>query len=468
MTRFRLNRRAVLRGAGSIAIALPWLEIMSDDRPARAQTAPTPAKRFVAVYQPGGTVRAKYTPTGTETNFTLSPILAPFEAVKSKILVIDGLDMKCADQTKLQVEQHQGGSVGLLTGAVQPGAGNYPKSPSIDQVLAGRLSAGKARASIQVAVRWATGKSHGLIHPINALNFEAEPPHAPIPPRLDPQQIFNDLFGSAVPNMPSGDTESIAALRKKSILDFVDKRYVALAARLGAADRMKLEQHLTKIRQMEMAIDAMPSPTTGSCTPPEKVDTSNYNPRSGLNADNDGKVKDNKTDAAIPLVGKFMMDMLVMALACDITGVVTLQWSDTEAKHTFPWLNLSEHHHFYQHDGGFRPAECEKICTWYSQQHAYLLEQMQNVDMGGHSLLDESIVFFGSELQDPPAHAKNNMPFLLAGGGGGLRTGRWLRYNGLPHNQLLVSLLNLCGDSRTSFGDSRFNGGPLPSNPSLT
>ena len=61
-----------------------------------------------------------------------------------------------------------------------------------------------------------------------------------------------------------------------------------------------------------------------------------------------------------------MMDMMVMALACEITGVGTLQWSDTEAKHTFPWLNLSEHHHYYQHDGGFRPAECEKICTWYS------------------------------------------------------------------------------------------------------
>ena len=107
---------------------------------------------------------------------------------------------------------------------------------------------------------------------------------------------------------------------------------------------------------------------------PTKVDTSDYNPKSGLSADNDGKVLDIETDKAIPKVGKFMMDMIVMALACDITGVASLQWSDTEAKHTFPWLNLSEHHHFYQHDGGFKPAECEKICTWYSEQHAYLLQ----------------------------------------------------------------------------------------------
>jgi hypothetical protein len=261
--------------------------------------------------------------------------------------------------------------------------------------------------------------------------------------------------------MPGAD---VAQQRKKSILDFIDKKYVALSARLGAADKMKLENHLTKIRALEQSISVLP-PASANCMAPMKVDTSDYNPKSGLNADNDGKVRDAKTDAAIPAVGKFMMDMLVTALACDITAVATLQWSDTEAKHTFPWLNLSEHHHYYQHDGGFKPAECEKICTWYSQQHAYLLQQMQAVDMGGHSLLDECVVFVGSELQDPPAHTKNNMPLLLAGGG--LRTGRWIKYNSLAHNQLLVSLLNVFGDTRTSFGDMRFGAEPLPSSPGL-
>ena len=156
-----------------------------------------------------------------------------------------------------------------------------------------------------------------------------------------------------------------------------------------------------------------------------------------------------------------MMDMMVMALACDLTAVGTLQWSDTEAKHTFPWLSLSEHHHFYQHDGGFRPAECEKICTWYAEQHAYLLQAMDGVDMGGHTLLDESVVFFGSELADPPSHRKTNMPFLLAGGGGGLRGGRFLKYGGRPHNDLLVSILNLFGDDRSTFGTPAHCTGPL-------
>jgi hypothetical protein len=150
-----------------------------------------------------------------------------------------------------------------------------------------------------------------------------------------------------------------------------------------------------------------------------------------------------------------------MAMACDMTAVGTFQWSDTEAKHTFPWLSLPEHHHFYQHDGGFKPVECEKICTWYSQMHLHLLQAMDKVDMGGHTLLDESVVLFGSEIQDPPTHVKTNMPFLLAGGGGGLLGGRWLKYDALPHNNLLVSILNLFGDTRQTFGDPKYCTGPL-------
>jgi hypothetical protein len=447
----RLDRRAVIRGAGSIAIALPWLEIMGA-RPARAAAAP--GRRFVVVYQPGGTVRAKYTPTGSETAFTLGPILKPLEPLQRHLLLVDGLDMKSAVG-----EQHQAGICALLTGIPHASAGAYPRGPSVDQVIASRISAGKARTSIQMAVRWATGKSKGRLHPINSLNFETGGGFSPIPPRLDPGQIFDDLFGSVRP----GTAVDGRLVRRKSILDHVGRRYQSLLARLGAGDRQKLEQHLGKIRELEKALDVTPPPAGAgqTCTPPAKIDTSDYNPRTGLTADPLGKVVDGATDAAIPKVGKYMMDMLVLALACDLTAVGTLQWSDTEAKHTFPWLNLKDHHHFYQHDGGFRPAECEKIGVWYSQQHLYLLQRMAAVDMGGHSLLDESVVLFGSELQDPPTHRKTNMPFLLAGGGG-MRTGRWLKYPSLPHNNLLVSLCNLFGDGRQSFGDARYCTGALP------
>ncbi len=448
---FRLKRRDVIKGAGAIAIGLPWLEAMEPERSAKA-ASPATAKRFVAIYQPGGAEQARWLPSGGETGFTLSEILAPLESVRSKLLVVSGLEMKCAVG-----EQHQAGIVGLLTGMPQGSAGQYVSGPSVDQVIAETASAGKQRASVEMAVRWATGKSHGLIHPINAMTFANDGRASPIPPRIDPQEIFDSFFGSLNPD------EGAAAerARKLSILDFVDRRYETLALRLGSNDRAKLDAHLTAVRRLETTLQGMSDPANTACIQPTRVDTTGYNPAAGLDADDNGNVKDSNSDAMIPTVGKFMMDMLVMAFACDMTGVATLQWSDTEAKHTFPWLNLSEHHHYYQHDGGFRPDECAQIGRWYSEQHAYLLAQMDAVDMGGHSLLDESVVFVGSEISHPPTHTKTAMPFLLAGGGGGLRGNRWLQFNGRSHNDLLTAILNLFGDPRTTFGDERYADAPL-------
>lgn len=455
LNRRRLSRRAVLRGAGSVAIALPWLEAMTGPHVAQA-AAETDAKRFVTVYTPGGTVADKFWPTGSEDEPVLSPILAPLSPVLPKLLMLNGLNMACAVG-----EQHQSGIIGFLTGSKQTGSpNNYSTFPSIDQVIASRISTGiKSRSSIQMAIRWATGKSHGLLHPINAVNFENAIVPAPIPPWLDPVAIYSDLFGGLTMEDPDA-VKGVA--RRKSILDLVDKQYQRLSLSLGAADRAKLEQHLTKIREIETTLDTVVE-EGAHCSAPTLVDTSRYNPRTGLNSGDAGEVKDQATDTMIPIVGKLMMDMLVMALACDVTAVASLQWSDTEAKHTFPWLGLSEHHHYYQHDGGFRPAECQKIYTWYAEQHSYLLQQMDAVDMGGgKTLLDESVVFFGSELSHPPTHAKANMPFLLAGGGGGLRGGRHLHFGSRPHNDLLVSILNLFGDGREVYGDAEFCTGPLP------
>ncbi len=451
MKKLDLNRRSVIKGAGSIAIALPWLEIMAPSK-AHAQDGSS-AKRFMAVYTPGGTVKNKWASNGSERSFQFGPILSPLNNLKDKILIPHGLDMKCAVG-----EQHQAGIIALLTGTKQQGSRNrYSSGPSLDQVIANKIGNDTSIKSLQIAIRWATGKSKGLLSPINALNFEDNGRYNPIPPRLDPVAIWNDMFGT----LNNTDPQAAALLqRKKSILDFVGKRYVSLSRQLGMDDRARLEQHLTKIREVESAIAAQGS-TGGACTKPSRVNTSDYNPKTGLNSSNNGGNKDKSTDSAIPKVGRLMMDMIVMAMACNITRVATLQWTDTEAKHTFPWLNLNEHHHYYQHDGGFRPNECEKIGRWYCEQHAYLLQQMTNVDMGGHSLLDESVVFFGSELSDPPTHRKNDMPFLLAGNGGGLRTGRMLKFNGRSHNDLLAGILNLYGQNVSSFGDKNYSNGAI-------
>jgi Protein of unknown function (DUF1552) len=482
MAKFRLNRRAVLRGAGTIAIGMPFLEIM--EPPARAQAATTAAQRFLAVFQPGGTVHDdgsganKWRPTGTEAAPILSPILAPLQPMmdNKKLLIVDGLDMPSKNG-----EQHQAGIIAWLTGTGQmnapangglPGTSSYSSGPSIDQVLATKISAGKKQiASLEMAVRWGTGKAHGLLSPISCANFEDNMKASPIAPRIDPVQIFKDLFGTL--NTGAVDPAATAAVeRRKSILDHVVGEYNSLVPKLGTADRATLQQHLDKLRELEMGLSAVAQGST-SCAKPTQVDTAGYNPGSGIcgancTAADSGANKDITTDTLIPKVGTYMMDMMVMALACDLTAVGTFQWTDTEAKHTFPWLNLSEHHHFYQHDGGFKANECQQIGTWYSTMHLHLLQAMDKVIMGvdNHTLLDESVVFFGSEISQPPTHSNTDMPFMLAGGAGSFKGGRWVQYKDKSnsknsHNNLLVSILNMFGDTRTTFGNAAVCAGPL-------
>jgi hypothetical protein len=353
MAKFRLNRRAVLRGAGSIAIALPWLEIM--DGPARAQAVAKPEQRFLGVFTPGGAVHDdgagnnKWRPTGSETAPILSPILAPLKPMldKKKLLVVDGLDLSSKNG-----EQHQAGIIAWLTATAQmnapangglPGTSSYSSGPSIDQVIAKRISAGKKQiSSLEMAVRWGTGKAHGLLSPISCANFEDNVKASPIAPRIDPVQIFKDLFGSLG---TSGDPAADAARdRQKSILDHVLGEYSSLIPKLGTTDRATLQQHLDKLRDLEMGLSAVAVGST-SCMKPPVVDTTGYNPGSGMcgadcaGADVGANV-DIATDSMIPKVGTYMMDMMVMALACDLTAVGTFQWTDTEAKHTFPWLDL--------------------------------------------------------------------------------------------------------------------------------
>jgi hypothetical protein len=450
--KLRLTRRSLIKGAGGIAIALPWLEAMTPGGrpgPPRRQTRPSVSWRSTPR---AARCRRRWTPTGSETDFTLSPILAPLEPVKSRLLVLSGLHLKCGDQSVFSVEQLQGGMMGWLTGQVQPGSGNFVKGPSIDQVLAPGLSRGKPLPSLQMAVRWGTGRARGKLHPLNCCMFEGA---APFSPDSAASRSGRDLEDAVQRHRAPGDGARLGRVHP-------GRGRPALREARAAARRRRPPAAGGAPRTDPGARKARRATAGGpACAPPPLIDTSDYNPQSGLNSADDGSITDLATDAAIPKVGKLMMDMTVMALACDLTAVGFLQWADFEAKYTCPWLNLSQTHYFYENGGGYRPAELERIYTWYSSQHAYLLQQLAAVDMGGRSLLDETVVFFGTELQHPATHAKKNMPFLLAGGG--LRTGRWVKAaTDTPHNNLLVSLLNLFGDPRTTFGDPRCCTGPLP------
>jgi hypothetical protein len=263
----------------------------------------------------------------------------------------------------------------------------------------------------------------------------------PVPPAVDPGAVFARLFAEL-----GADPMRLAAerARSRSILDTVARQYAGWAARLPADDRAKLDAHLTKLRELEQSLAAGEA-EAATCRKPALESVAEY-----------------RKDANIPRTGKQMMDMLVMALACDLARVTTMQWSDSEAKHTFPWLGLPENHHAYQHDRGFQPEALGKIYNWYAGNLAYLLQALAAVKESERSLLDNTLVLCVTEIQHPSTHTHVDMPFVLAGKAGGqLRTGRWLKVKRQPHNNLLLWVMNLFGVDAQSFGHKDFCTGPL-------
>ena len=164
-----------------------------------------------------------------------------------------------------------------------------------------------------------------------------------------------------------------------------------------------------------------------------------------------------------PRTGQALMDLLVIALACDLTRVAGMQWADPLSRNRFPWLELYNHHHEYQHDNGYDEQGCTRIGEWYTSQFAYLLQKMKDVREGEGSLLDNALVLSGSEISHPPTHSLGNIPFIVAGSAGGsLRTGRYLRYEDASHADLLIAVQQVFGIEVTTFGQADYASGPLP------
>jgi hypothetical protein len=445
----RLTRRTVLRGAGQVAIALPFLEAMLRPLETHAQAAMAP-KRFVVFYSPGGTLLDKWRPTGTETQFTLGDMMAPLVPHQSQLLFLDGLNLSVTEQGV--GHPHSRGMAGLLTGTeLLPGTfvtgmGNasFANGPSIDQVIGERIGQGLKFRSLEFSTAWAiSGRSlmdGAVAETSNASNqITYAGANKPLPPMINPKVAFDRVFS----DLGVQDAAAILAKKKSvSILDAVIGQYNSVSAQLGAADKAKLEEHVELIRQMEASLSAG---TSGeSCAIP--------------GAPTDADAKD------VPTKGKTMTDLLVTSLACDLTRVGTMQWADSESKFplNFAPLMLSDHHHGYQHDGVYDPNALFKIYKWFGENFAYLLTRLASVKEGDGTLLDNTVVLWVTEIQEPPTHAQTNMPFVIAGGkNAGIKTGRYLKVASQPHNNLLVSMLNVFGGTETKFGRAEYNTGAL-------
>ncbi|MEP6652838.1 MAG: DUF1552 domain-containing protein [Myxococcales bacterium] len=447
----RITRRTLLRGAGSVAIALPFLEAMLPPGRSHAKAVMAPL-RLLVFYTPGGTLLDKWRPTGTETAYVLDDMLSPLNPYKDRLLFVDGLDLSITQ--KGVGHPHSRGMAGVLTGQkllpgdFETGAGgaSFADGVSVDQVIAGRVSAGLKFKSLEYSSAWSiSGRSSGEVSfAANQLTMAGS--KQPIPPEVNPLAAFNRIFG----DFPAGSADPVAVAaataRTRSILDAVQDQFKRLNAQLGAADRNTLSAHLDMIRDMENRLSSTGTgPGSFGCVVPRVPVATDW--------------------ADIPSKGKLMTDMLVTSLACDLTRVATMQWADSEAKFPldFAPLMLPNHHHYYQHDA--TPMSEDRlfvIYKWYASMFAYLLAKLDSVQEGDGTLLDNTLVLAITEIQHPSDHLQKNMPFILGGKAQGkIRSGRWLQVPSQPHNNLLVSLLNIFGGDEKTFGDPDFNTGAL-------
>jgi hypothetical protein len=355
----------------------------------------------------------------------------------------------------------------LLSGTFDTGQGlaSWAEGPSIDQVIASRINKGLNLKfpSLEFSSGWAiSGRSAGQAsYAANTINYNLPTGSTknPIAPQVDQLAAFKRIWGDgSTPTMTGMDPNA----RAKSILDAVQGQYTSLAGKLGASDRATLQAHLDMIRQAEMSLTATTGGGGATCVTPDKpmaTDSKLTDPtQSGS-----GIVV---TEKDIPQKGLIMTDLLVAALACDMTRVATMQWADSEAKFimNFDPLNLPDHHHAYQHEHGFNPDALNKIYKWYAGNFAYLLQKMDAVkEADGSTLLDNTLIFWITEIQKPDSHEQTNMPLVLAGKAQGkYRTGRWLQVpKNTSHNNLLVTILNMFGGTDTTFGDSKYCTGAL-------
>jgi hypothetical protein len=333
---------------------------------------------------------------------------------------------------------------------------------SIDQYLVERLAPPTTHKSLQIGVHVRDAEVRARISYAGA--------DRPIPPREDPKDVFSALFSGVTspgtPTTPTGMPDPLLErlrAQRKSVFDLTRTETTRLMNLLGAADRAKLDAHLTYMRNIEMQLASMPATGGGS---------------SGGGAATGGGMCVQPTMETINLsddtlyakAGKLQMDLAVAALACDQTRLLTFQWSYSESEHLFQFLNISGTHHVISHDfsqSGTNYEAYNKIQTWYTEQFAYFLAQLDAVKEGERTLLDNTLVLWATEIGEATQHDLALMPYVFAGSAGGkIRPGRLIDYGNAKkdNNQMLVTMGQLMGaDDLTSFGDASGATGPLPS-----
>ncbi|MEO8212770.1 MAG: DUF1552 domain-containing protein [Myxococcales bacterium] len=429
------SRRTILRGAAA-SIALPALDSLL--RPGRARAQAKPLVRFVTWHIGCGVWAPSWYPTAFGTAYALTPSLMSLANVKSKVLVLSGIQNTPACNP---TGSHGCGPPAMTTcrQGTKPAIG---MGISVDQVYAQALGSVTRIPSLQLTV---TDKTFADVSYPAVYNGTTSWANAttPLAPVVNPGVIFDRLFTGTV---TTGNSAAAAEAAKRkalrtSVLDFVSGEATSLQPKLGTTDRHKLDQYLTSIRAVETEVQRT-TVTPANCGP------------GALTRPTIAKAN---TAADVPALTKLMLDLMVLAFQCDATRVISFMQGNggNTSFAGCPWLSITEDHHGLSHHQGdaARGAKLAKIDQWEVSQYAYFLEKLNAIDEGGTTMLDNSLVFLSSEITDGNAHNQKNKPILVGGTAGGkLLTGRHTNLPDASQADMFIAFLNLLGVPATTFG----------------
>jgi hypothetical protein len=426
-----LSRRTLLRGAGA-AIALPFLDAM---HPALAGPVKS-ARRIVVIYVPNGIIMDQWTPSAAGKGFEFTRILKPLEPFREDITVVSGLENLAAN--KAQGGGHAKASGSFLSGAPPKytAGADVHAGTTFDQIIAKRYASETRVPSLQLGCEDSrmvgncdTGSSCAYT---NSLSWKD--PDTPLAVDVNPRSVFERLFGSVDPSL-TPQQRARRELYRRSMLDLTRDSARKLELDLGAADRRKMDEYLTSVREIEQRMDAV---------------------------DKDNRLPPIDKPAGIPFIFadyvKLMFDLQAIAFQSDLTRVSTMMIGREGSVRTYPEIEVPDPHHPLTHHRG-HPDFIEKVTKincFHLELFAAFVAKLRATPDGDGTLLDHSAILYGGALSDGNAHSNVNLPLLLAGQTGAERIGgaHIKLPKPTPVANLFLNLMDSAGLNTENFADS--------------
>ena len=437
-----ISRRQMLRGLGT-AVALPLLDVMSTTRllTAASPQASTPL-RMAFFYVPNGMHMPDWTPNKEGPKFDLPPTLERLADHRDSFNVLTGLTLDGARAHGDGGGDHARSVAAFLTGAHprKTNGADIQNGISIDQLTAKYVGNTTRFASLELGLEASAqaGNCDSGYSCAYASNMSWRGPANPVAKEIDPGALFDRLFaGQAVKE--TKQAKSVREKYRKSVLDFVLEDAQKLHRRLPAVDQRKLDEYLYSVRDVEKRISGTE--------------------RLGISEEG---VPDYPRPSGVPKKlsqhAELMMDMVALAMQTDSTRIISFMMTNAGSNRSYPEIGVTEGHHELSHHGKseHKQENIAKINRFQIDRFAYLLARLKQIREGSGSLLDNSMLVYGSGISDGDRHNHDDLPIILAGAGGGrIKTGRHIRYeNGTPLCNLYLWMTQQMGAKADKFGDS--------------